>query len=898
LIKLNRPNLPGHFWLWHLIVPALAGLLLAVAYPLTGWDRQWIAPFYDAQTQTFPLRNHAILQAVLHQGLRNLMIGLSLLSLAAALMGYALRRLASAPTQASLPAFVWLQTHSRSLLWVFVGMLISTTAVAVLKHFSLHDCPWNLQEYGGTQPYIALFGSLPAGVAAGHCFPGGHASGGFALLAVYFAFRDSQTSLAKWGGMMALLFGSVMAYTQMVRGAHFMSHNLWTAWLVWMLLLAQYLIWPPQLGRPTPSFAKPRKAWSFWRFVAVTALLIWLSLRLMLWLSLTLALGHNPLSLSDALGMLAWGVWFDLNALCYLLPPLFLASLLLSGRVYQAAWLQPTRRLMAWLLMFGLLFAAVAEWVFWQEFNTRFNFIAVDYLIYTKEVLGNIRQSYPVPLILFGIALVTAALLWLARRTIRFANRPQSTRHTWRWLLCALALPGLSFQLANVDQMEFSRNAYANELAGNGLFSFAAAARRNELDYDKFYRQVDAAKAKGILQALHADRRPLGASAESAATAVKSFSQPFSRRPKHVVLISVESLSAEYLGVHGNQANLTPYLDKLAADSVVFDRAFATGTRTVRGLDALSIAIPPIPGQAVVHRPNSGELAGVGELLRERGFATYFIYGGYGAFDNMNHYIASNHYRVVDRTDFDEKTIQSENIWGVDDESLFHHATQILDAQHARGQSFFAHIMTTSNHRPYTFPAGKIDLAAGTREAAVKYSDYAIGQFIAQAKTKPWFKDTLFVIVADHCAAVAGKTKLPVAKYRIPLFFYAPDMLPARHYSRVVSQIDIVPTLLDALGAPGADYFYGQSLFKAEAEKWPERAFISNYQSLGYLKNGTLTVLLPKRRIEAYAIDEKNFESRPIEPESSLVEEAVAYYQTASRAYKSGALKMHPTKQQ
>ena len=517
----------------------------------------------------------------------------------------------------------------------------------------------------------------------------------------------------------------------------------------------------------------------------------------------------------------------------------------------------------------------------------------MDYLIYTKEVLGNIRQSYPVPLILIGIALLAAGLLWLASQTSRFANQPQSAKQKWRLLLCALALPWLSFQLANVDQMEFSSNAYANELAGNGLFSFAAAARRNELDYDKFYRQLDPAQAKRVLQELHADRHPVGASAKQATTPLK----PFSRRPKQVVLISVESLSAEYLGVHGNQGNLTPYLDKLAADSVVFDRAFATGTRTVRGLDALSIAIPPIPGQAVVHRPNSDHLAGIGELLRERGFATFFIYGGYGVFDNMNHYFASNHYRVVDRTDFDEKTIQSENVWGVDDESLFNHATQILDAQRARGKPFFVHIMTTSNHRPYTFPAGKIDLPSGSREAAVKYTDYAIGQFIARAKTKPWFKDTLFVIVADHCAAVAGKTKLPVAKYHIPLFFYAPEILPAGHLSRVVSQIDVVPTLLDALGVPGADYFYGQSLFKAEAEKWPERAFISNYQSLGYLKNGTLIVLSPKRRVEAYAVDGNNFESRPIEPESSLVNEALAYYQTASRAYKTGALKMHPTKE-
>lgn len=889
LFNLNRPYRSWRFWLGHLILPLLAGVLLALVYPQTGLDRWLIAPYYDALSQTFPLRNHPGLEAVMHQGLKNLMIGVSLLALG--LWAYGLKLGA---TQRTSRLQTWLQAQHQSFLWVFVGMLITTSVVALLKHASIHDCPWNLEGYGGSQPYIALFASLPAGVAPGHCFPGGHASGGFALLAIYFAFRDSAPRIAKWGFNLALLFGFVMAYTQMVRGAHFMSHNLWTAWLVWMLLLVQYLIWPPAAPSPSSTKRAGKKTWPLLRFVGGSAMVIWLSLRLILWLNLYWTLGYNPLSLSDALGMLGLGFWFDLNTLAYVLAPFFLLSLMLPHRSRQQNWVKSARRLLAWLLIFGLLFAAIAEFVFWQEFTTRFNFIAVDYLIYTKEVIGNIRQSYPVPLILLAIALAVSLLLWWASQKISFTHGGQATKQKGRLLLCALALPWLSGLLANVDQMVFSRNAYANELAGNGLFSFAAAARRNELDYDAFYLTLDSSKAQQILQTLHADRRPTGAQPIEADPPIK----PFSRRPKNVVLISVESLSADYLGVYGNSENLTPYLDKLAADSVLFERVFATGTRTVRGLDALSIAIPPIPGQAVVHRPNSDHLAGIGEILHERHYATFFIYGGYGVFDNMNHYFASNHYRVVDRTDFAEKTIQSENVWGVDDESLFHHATQILDAQFTSQQPFFAHIMTTSNHRPYTFPAGKIDLTPGTREAAVKYSDYAIGQFIAQAKTKAWFNDTLFVIVADHCAAVAGKTKLPVAKYRIPLFFYAPALLPARHYTRLASQIDIVPTLLDALGEPGAEHFYGQSLFQAEAKNWPERAFISNYQSLGYLKNGTLTVLMPKRQLEVYRVDRQSLESTPIQPVPSLLEEAVAYYQTASRAYKTGALKMAPTKEQ
>ncbi|MFZ3087619.1 MAG: LTA synthase family protein, partial [Methylotenera sp.] len=240
--------------------------------------------------------------------------------------------------------------------------------------------------------------------------------------------------------------------------------------------------------------------------------------------------------------------------------------------------------------------------------------------------------------------------------------------------------------------------------------------------------------------------------------------------------------------------------------------------------------------------------------------------------------------------DFDKSTIQAENVWGIDDESLFNNSIKIIDDHVKAPTPFFAHIMTTSNHRPFTFPEGKIDLPQGHREGSVKYTDYAIAQLIESAKSKPWFKDTLFVIVADHCSSAAGKTKLPVEKYHIPLFFYAPDLLPAGHYSRVVSQIDIAPTLLDILGVKGSQHFFGQSLFKASREKIPERAFISNYQELGYYKDNTLIVLSPKQKTVAYQVDPVTLESTPAPMNGTLLNEAIAYYQTAARAYKRGDL--------
>ncbi len=622
----------------------------------------------------------------------------------------------------------------------------------------------------------------------------------------------------------------------------------------------------------------------FFVFISIIALAVWFILRLVLWVDV----GITQMTLGQAIHSFGVGLWFDLNALCYLAVPFLLMSLLLPNEWRGKAWVNKMRWAIAFIVTFGILFGAVSEYIFWQEFTTRFNFIAVDYLIYTNEVIGNIRESYPVPLILFVIALVVLAILFVLHKLISFDSAFKPFKHKIKLLAGAILLPVISFQLANVDQMEFSKNAYANELAGNGVFSFSAAARRNELDYDKFYKTIPQVLALTTLESVGTKRN---ASTDELGTDDKKALGAFTRHPKNVVLISVESLSAEYVGTYGSKENLTPYLDKLASESLVFDKFFATGTRTVRGLDALSIAIPPIPGQAIVHRPNNDHLTGIGELLRAENYETIFIYGGYGVFDNMNNYFKANDYKVVDRTDFDEKTIQAENVWGVDDESLFNNSIKLFDETAKTQKPFFAHIMTTSNHRPFTFPEGKIDLPQGHRDGAVKYTDYAIGKLIENSKNKPWFKDTLFVITADHCSSAAGKTKLPVDKYHIPLFFYAPDMLRAGHFSRIASQIDVVPTLLDVLGIKGAERFYGQSMFLAEADKKPERAFISNYQELGYYKNDTLIVLSPKQKTESYKVDHVTLESMPTKIDETLLNEAIAYYQTANRDFKSGALK-------
>lgn len=649
-------------------------------------------------------------------------------------------------------------------------------------------------------------------------------------------------------------------------------------------------------GHPAVALRRAIRGASSWRAhlaLPLALLLCLLALHGLLRVALLVYTGVDLVPLSLWPMILLKGVGFDLAVATTLLAPVLLYEAALPNR-WRAAGLHRSLRV-AWLFAAFclLLFGAVAEFTFWIEFSTRLNFIALDYLIYTNEVVRNVIESYPVVLIFSLIGITAAILAWAVQRRCALASaQPLGRVQRVGLALLAIALPTAFLSALNVDQMEGLNNAYADELSGNGLFTLAAAARRNELDYLKFYRTLPPQAVSATLARLGVERaaRADAAAELRAAAPARQYARHFNRTPRNLVLVSIESLSASFLGSYGADRDLTPNLDALARDGLRFDTVYATGTRTVRGLEALSLGTPPVPGQAIVRRPDNEHLATVGELLEHQGYETLFFYGGYGYFDNMNAYFHGNDYRVIDRTDIPSAQIVFENVWGVADEVLFNTVIDQLDRRADYSRPFFAHVMTTSNHRPFTYPDGRIDIPSpGGRAGAVKYTDHAIGEFIRNAQNRPWFKDTLFVFVADHCASVAGKTKLPVKNYQIPLIFYSPGNLKPGVHAQMISQIDVAPSLLDALGRSGANQFYGRSVF-ADGPAL-ERAFISNYQELGYLRNNKLTVLLPKQKVEAFDIDPATLQATPGAIDAKLLDEAIAYYQSASSAFRAGQLR-------
>lgn len=595
-------------------------------------------------------------------------------------------------------------------------------------------------------------------------------------------------------------------------------------------------------------------------------------------------------NLSNIIGIFTVGLFYDVINALYFVLPLMLVVWLTPG------WLAKRRGYkwfingLMFILTFLLLLDAVSEWIFWDEFESRFNFIAVDYLVYTHEVLGNIQQSYPVEIILIVLLVLALTLTWMFTKIV--ANYPFTSLTFWKRSAVMGIYSGVllaAYVFVDNKLRQFSGNNYVNELAGNGMYELFAAYRNNELDYNQFYSTLSDQKAFDDIRSLIKTREShfVGQDPLSIRRDIVNLGPEFH---KNVVLISVESLSADFLGSFGNTQRITPFLDSLAGESLLFTNLYATGTRTVRGLEALSIGTPPTPGQSIVRRPNNEELFSMATVFKRKGYETRFIYGGYGYFDNMGYFFGHNDYQVVDRNALSKEEIDYENIWGVADENLFELAMREIENGIRDGKPIFAHIMTTSNHRPYTYPDGRIDIPSHTsREGAVKYTDYAIGRFIKNASQKPWFKNTLFLIVADHCASSAGKTDLPIDRYKIPLLAYAPGFVKSGIMPRLMSQIDLGPTILGLLNFSYRSQFFGYDIFKLEPGR--ERAFISTYQSLGYIKHDSLVILKPQRITGTFLPNFKDGSLSSVTSNKKLVEEAIAWYQAASFQFKKGLMK-------
>lgn len=587
------------------------------------------------------------------------------------------------------------------------------------------------------------------------------------------------------------------------------------------------------------------------------------------------------LLLSAAVGYAHWSrsVFHQYGGGAPLIAQIFLGWKLISFALrffiprVRNGWRKVTLYFTWFAYIFLLLFVSVGEFFFWDEFGVRYNFIAVDYLVYTNEVIGNILESYAItPLIIVLLILSLSLLGWQARKAqlqiVRLYGLKQFALQVCAYFIICVFGYGITRYTYTLS----SPNQYITQIGQNGSYDFIVAFQNNRLDYNQFYSLLPEKQCKE----LYADLSRIG----------RTNGRPSAMMPTeklNIVLITVESLSAEYFTRYGNKENLTPHLDALMDNSLVFDSLYATGNRTVRGLEALTLCIPPSAGESIIKQENN-ELDGlsIGSVLSRLGYKVQYLYGGYSYFDNMEDFFSDNGYQVIDRGSIAQHNISFANIWGVCDGDIYEKSLETFDLNYQNRQPFFAHIMTTSNHRPFTYPSGtiRVDGRPNTREAAVKYTDYAIGNFLKQASAKPWFDQTVFVFIADHCASSAGMTSLPMENYHIPCLIYSPKHIRPQKFTKVCSQIDVMPTLLTMLDIPYPAESAGENVL---SPGYSPRAFMATYQDLGYYENNCLTVLSPPKKVSQFSVrrlSDGTFEEKELNKLNlSLAIKAQAYYQ-------------------
>ncbi len=443
---------------------------------------------------------------------------------------------------------------------------------------------------------------------------------------------------------------------------------------------------------------------------------------------------------------------------------------------------------------------------------------------------------------------------------------------------CFLVIGGRSALIdhaANINLAAFSSSHLVNQLAVNTAYSLGHAfysQHMGQKDPETMYGEMDPDE---MLARVRASAVIPEDACRNPAIPLLHYqpSRFFPEQPLNLVIILTESLGADYMGCLGGLP-LTPNIDALSRQGVLFTRLYSTGIRTVRGIESIISGFLPTPGESTVKRSScQNNFFTLPELLRRRGYMTEFIYGGRGDFDNMRTFFLGNGFeKIYDKNSIAEPVFTS--TWGVSDEDLFQKAHEILRSHD--GKPFFSLILTTSNHDPFEFPDGRIALyeqPKQTRNNALKYSDYALGKYFEMAKKEAYYKNTLFLIIADHGTRLHGPGLIPVHKFHIGGLLIGPDIRPGT-YDKIASQLDMIPTLLDLMGISTDHPVPGRALFSLP-ETVKGRAIMQYGDTNAFMEEDRVVVLRPELEPVQFTCSEGRLIPAELDPE--LAKNALAH---------------------
>ena len=556
---------------------------------------------------------------------------------------------------------------------------------------------------------------------------------------------------------------------------------------------------------------------------------------------------------------------FSIACTCYALPLVILALFEISGRAPR--FMRALVRVLLSLILTLHVFMEIASPPFISEYGVRPNRLFIDYLVYPKEVISTLTGGHLIAVIATIVISVLCFVLafkfpgGLLSKDYRTGG---SVRGIIALALIAIVIPlgirsTIGHRPLNPSMLSFSGRPLDDSLPVNSSFNVFYAMRHYG-DYQLSEGQIyafdseDHVKQTAMLMSArnepfaYDDKCPLNQSIEPSVT---------SSRKLNVVIILEESMGADFVESLGGLP-LTPELEKLKTQGWWFSNMIAAGHRSVRGIEAVTAGFPPSPLSSQVRLDHASPITTLMEIYRKLGYDTSFIYGGESHFDNMRTYFMYNGTQsITEQKDYKNPSFTAS--WGVSDEDLFARADENFRKLSDEGKNFMSVVFTSSFHDPFDIPQGKVDIGniktdEPLRLKAVKYADYALGKFFEKARQSNYYKDTVFLVIADHESRVESDGSFPLQKFLIPAVIIGPDIM-ARDDQRMVSQIDMAPTLLSLTGVSGDMPFVGQDLTRDDII---ERAPIIFHDTFGYLVPGKLVTLDPNRKSHTFKVSGGN----------------------------------------
>ena len=634
------------------------------------------------------------------------------------------------------------------------------------------------------------------------------------------------------------------------------------------------------------------------RFCGPLYPVLWASIALLSIFTLSrlgLAVWHFD-RVTDADGWLrvfASGLRVDIASICFLfILPAFLSCLISGPHKTGQLWNIVLR---LWMTV-GLLFAVymeVATPPFIQEYDLRPNRLFIEYLVYPQEVFGMLWSGYKLELFISLLAsILTLVLGW--KWTKNLVEDLYYPKWYWRPVIAVLivfigvlgARSSLGHRPMNPAMVSFSSDPLMNDLVLNSAYSvlFAAKQMGAEANAFKYYPKMGKQQVIDEIQA-SMNVKPTTFVSKTSPT-LAQHDATYQGTSKNIVILLMESHGARYVSSLGG-IDLSPNMDQLMDEGWAFTRMYATGTRSVRGIEAVTTGFSPTPARSVVKLGKSqNNFFTVARLLADRSYHTQFIYGGESHFDNMKSFFLGNGFE--DMQDFptfsNPKFVGS---WGASDEDLFNKADEQFTQLTQEGKPFFSLVFSSSNHSPFEYPDGVItpyNEPKQTVENAVKYADYALGQFVEKAKQSSYWDNTVFVVVADHDARTHGTQPIPIDYFHIPAIIFGGG-IEARKDDRLVSQIDLAPTLLSLAGISSQNPMIGHDLTRSVPPE-KQRALMQRDKNFGWLtSDNQVVVLQPGQGISTYRYDNLTHRLTPHQVDASIVTRAHANAMWGSLAF-------------